>query len=191
MEKCSNCVYLVEGISISDSNSGDMLFVVVTCRRKLGWSMSTYSDCLSYLNAYLVYYLLLSVLLTFHSAILTWIILYTVVHKRTWHFIFVYDFGVFWSIFKMIFVPLETGMNTVQSSYTLPANTKNNTKTAICFMQCVLSTFVSNICRKLFNVFFHFSQYASTCLAIIQQRIFNLFERFFIKVLSPELILQF
>jgi len=42
--------------------------------------------------------------------------LYTVNHKKTCHFVFDYKSGVTCSIF-IIFLPVETGRNTVQFSY--------------------------------------------------------------------------
>jgi len=79
------------------------------------------------------------------------------------HFIFDYDYGNFWSILK-IFVPLETGMNTLPNVYklslqpnyvsTLPGKTKNNTKTAARLLQHSIEPIVTKFYRKLFNVRF-------------------------------------
>jgi len=79
------------------------------------------------------------------------------------HFIFDYNYGNFWSIL-IIFVLLETGMNTLPNVYklslqinyvcTLPGKTKNNTKTAARLLQHSVEPIVPKFYRKLFNVRF-------------------------------------
>ena len=43
--------------------------------------------------------------------------MYTVNHKKTWHFIFHYNYDISWSIFTL-FAANETGINTLQLNYT-------------------------------------------------------------------------
>ena len=80
------------------------------------------------------------------------------------HFIFDYNYGNFWSIL-IIFVPLETGMNTPPNLYKLChfdlttsplylVKLKNNTKTAARLLQHSVEPIVPKLYRKSFNVRF-------------------------------------
>ena len=55
---------------------------------------------------------------TLYSIVLWYMcLLYTVNHKKTWHFIFDYNYDISWPIFTL-FAANKTGINTLQWNYT-------------------------------------------------------------------------
>ena len=92
---------------------------------------------------------------------------YTVRHKKTCHFVFDNNSGISWSIF-ILFVPVETGRNTLQFTYLMAwwrHNCITSHVTKVCFIQLLhlvkyfdFEDRPKNFCQKLVGMWKCFSR---------------------------------